>query len=197
MSKIEEITAETPVEEVPSEEVDGEIPEGADVTVFSRGEKKARKLLVKLGLKKVTGINRVVLKRSDDVNFVISKPDVYKAGNSYVVFGLIKVEDYSKILKQAQEMQAQGINPADVSAAGKSQEEIQADLEAAAASGEVNSNEPAPEASEEELVAAGISEEDIKMIKDQAPPSTTNGEILKAFNDNGKDLINTIVALSS
>lgn len=67
-----------------SDEEGGEanIPAGAQVTVHSRNEKKARKAISKLGLKHIEGITRVTLRRPKNILFVISNPDVYKSPNS-------------------------------------------------------------------------------------------------------------------
>ncbi|CAG8764770.1 9222_t:CDS:2, partial [Cetraspora pellucida] len=63
--------------------------------IQSRGEKKARKAMQKLGLKVVPGINRVTIRRPKNILFVVSNPDVYKSANSdcYIVFDSSKVED--------------------------------------------------------------------------------------------------------
>merc|ERR1712192_161271 len=55
----------------------------------SRGEKKARKIMSKLGLKQVAGVSRVTIRKSKNILFVINKPDVYKnpASDTYIVFG--------------------------------------------------------------------------------------------------------------
>merc|ERR1712054_436420 len=52
----------------------------------SRGEKKARKIMSKLGLKQVTGVSRVTIRKSKNILFVINKPDVYKnpASDTYI-----------------------------------------------------------------------------------------------------------------
>merc|ERR1711981_747366 len=42
----------------------------------SRGEKKARKIMSKLGLKQVAGVSRVTIRKSKNILFVINKPDV-------------------------------------------------------------------------------------------------------------------------
>ena len=77
MPALEEPTQETPLEE----------EKGA-----TRGEKKARKAISKLGMKPVSGVVRVTMKKSKNIMFVISNPDVFKsAGNSYIVFGEAKV----------------------------------------------------------------------------------------------------------
>ncbi|CAF3589547.1 unnamed protein product, partial [Rotaria socialis] len=59
----------------------------------SRSEKKARKIMSKLGLKQVPGVNRVTIRKSKNILFVINKPDVYKnpASDTYIVFGEAKV----------------------------------------------------------------------------------------------------------
>ena len=83
MSKIEELPDDTPtnqptVEEAESDSEDSHaghdhgdraetIPTGSSVSVHSRGEKKARKALAKLGLKQITGITRVTLRRPKNV----------------------------------------------------------------------------------------------------------------------------------
>ncbi|KAH6931683.1 hypothetical protein HPB50_026988 [Hyalomma asiaticum] len=58
----------------------------------SRSEKKARKLMSKLGLKQVQGVCRVTIRKSKNILFVITKPDVYKspASDTYIVFGEAK-----------------------------------------------------------------------------------------------------------
>lgn len=81
----------------------------------SRGEKKARKIMSKLGLKPVSdhesclsvsdleclqvqGVSRVTIRKSKNILFVINKPDVYKnpVSDTYIVFGEAKIEDLSQ-----------------------------------------------------------------------------------------------------
>merc|ERR1712072_212626 len=63
----------------------------------NRSEKKSRKAVQKLGIKPVPGIVRVTVKKSKNILFVISTPDVHKSPNSdtYIVFGEAKIEDLS------------------------------------------------------------------------------------------------------
>ena len=80
--------------------------------IQSRSERKARKALLGLGLKKISGITRVTLRRPKNVRsfldvtdraimdfwqllFVIASPDVFKSQNSdtYIVFGEAKVRE--------------------------------------------------------------------------------------------------------
>ncbi|PSS04507.1 Nascent polypeptide-associated complex subunit alpha-like protein [Actinidia chinensis var. chinensis] len=67
----------------------------------SRSEKKSRKAMLKLGMKPVTDVTRVTIKRTKNVLFFISKPDVFKSPNSetYVIFGEAKIEDLSSQLQ--------------------------------------------------------------------------------------------------
>lgn len=64
----------------------------------SRGEKKARKIMSKLGLKQILGVNRATIRKSKNILFVINKPDVYKnpASDTYIIFGEAKIEDLSQ-----------------------------------------------------------------------------------------------------
>merc|ERR550537_975587 len=72
----------------------------------TRSEKKSRKAVQKLGMKPVPGIVRVTVKKSKNILFVISNPDVHKSPSSdtYIVFGEAKIEDLSA---QAQASAAQ------------------------------------------------------------------------------------------
>jgi len=56
-----------------------------------------RKAMQKLGMKPMTGIVRVTIKKSKNILFVISKPDVFKspASDTYIIFGEAKIEDLS------------------------------------------------------------------------------------------------------
>ena len=51
----------------------------------------------KLGMRPVPGIIRVTVKKSKNILFVISKPDVFKspASDTHIIFGEAKIEDLS------------------------------------------------------------------------------------------------------
>lgn len=57
--------------------------------------------MLKLGMKSITGVSRVTVKKSKNILFVISKPDVFKspASDTYVIFGEAKIEDLSSQLQ--------------------------------------------------------------------------------------------------
>ena len=79
---------------------------GGSSSKQSRAEKKARKALLKLGLKQVPGITRVTVKKSKNILFVIAKPEVYKnpSSDTYVVFGEVKVSHCFLIAKMRFEL---------------------------------------------------------------------------------------------
>merc|ERR1719487_2063354 len=75
--------------------VQGETQEQAQHKA-SRGEKKFKKSLTKLGMKQVTGINRVTLKTNKNFVLYIEDPDILKSQeNSYVIFGEAKFLDFT------------------------------------------------------------------------------------------------------
>merc|ERR1711970_548181 len=146
----------------------------------SRGEKKARKIMSKLGLKPVTGVSRVTIRKSKNILFVIQKPDVYKnpASGTYIVFGEAKIEDLSQ---QVQMEAAQKFKNAEVPQA----------TEAAAAG-------PAPildeDEDDEDIDAAGVEEKDVDLVMSQA--NVSRGKAVKALKNNANDIVNAIMELT-
>uniref|UniRef100_A0A452F1L7 NAC-A/B domain-containing protein n=1 Tax=Capra hircus TaxID=9925 RepID=A0A452F1L7_CAPHI len=61
----------------------------------SQREKKAQTSMSKLGLQEVTGVNRVNIWKSNNILFVITKADVYKSLDTYIISGKAKMEDLS------------------------------------------------------------------------------------------------------
>ncbi|XP_076279750.1 nascent polypeptide associated complex protein alpha subunit isoform X1 [Lasioglossum baleicum] len=146
----------------------------------SRGEKKARKLMSKLGLKPVQGVNRVTIRKSKNILFVINKPDVLKnpASDTYIVFGEAKIEDLSQ---QAQ-----------VAAAEKFKEPPV--IPATEAGGSTTVVAPIQEESEEEVDETGVEEKDIDLVVCQA--NVSRGKAIKALKTNDNDIVNAIMALT-
>merc|ERR1712128_47466 len=146
----------------------------------SRGEKKARKIMSKLGLKQVTGVSRVTIRKSKNILFVINKPDVYKnpASDTYIVFGEAKIED---LTQQAQMEAAQKFKAAEVPQP--------TEMGASGTTG------PAaiPEEDEDEGDApdeAGVEDKDIELVMSQANVSRTKA--VKALKNNTNDIVNAI-----
>merc|ERR1712151_493936 len=89
-----QITEEKEIVENKAEEND---TENSGAHKASRGEKKFKKSLVKMGLKEVSGINRVTLKTSKNFVLYIEDPDILKSSdNAYVIFGECKMFDYGQ-----------------------------------------------------------------------------------------------------
>ncbi|KAI3982355.1 hypothetical protein MKX01_037888 [Papaver californicum] len=107
-------------------------PDGSGRSKQSRSEKKSRKAMLKLGMKPIPGVSRVTIKKSKNILFVISKPDVFKSPTSdtYVIFGEAKIEDLSSQLQTqaAEQFKApdlsQVISKPETSAAAQDDEEV-------------------------------------------------------------------------
>ena len=143
----------------------------------------------KLGLKQVTGVTRVTMRKSKNIIFVISKPDVYKspASDTYIVFGEAKVEDLSH---QAQMASASDKFKLSQAAAAAGQEAAASEAAAAAAA-----KKPATIAEEdeddEEVDATGVEEKDIEIVVQQA--NVSRKRAIKALKKNNMDIVNAIM----
>jgi nascent polypeptide-associated complex subunit alpha len=162
------------------EDSDDEIPaleeaqDGIDAEAgkHNRSEKKARKAMQKLGLKPVSGIIRVTIKKNKSVLFVISKPDVYKssAAETYVVFGEAKIEDLNA---QAQALASQQFKAPEAEA-----------VEAA----------DAVEEDDEDVDETGIDAKDIQLVMSQA--GVSKAKAVSALRSNDNDIVNAIMELT-
>ncbi|KAK7865380.1 hypothetical protein R5R35_001867 [Gryllus longicercus] len=147
----------------------------------SRGEKKARKIMSKLGLKPVQGVSRVTIRKSKNILFVINKPDVYKnpASDTYIVFGEAKIEDLSQ---QAQVAAAEKFKAPEVSPAAEQ-------------GGGTAVVAPIQEESEEEEVDdSGVEEKDVELVMSQA--NVSRAKAIKALKNNQNDIVNAIMELT-
>lgn len=165
--------------------------EGGGPSKQSRSEKKARKAMSKLGLKPQSGINRVTMRKSKNIIFVISKPDVYKspASDTYIVFGEAKVED---LAQQAQLAAADKFKNLNQNAA------VGAEAQAAAAAAAAGAQKPETIAEEEdddeEVDATGVEEKDIEIVVTQS--NVSRKKAIKALKNNNNDIINAIMELT-
>jgi nascent polypeptide-associated complex subunit alpha len=131
----------------------------------------------KLGMKQVTGIVRVTIKKAKNILFVISKPDVFKstAAETYVIFGEAKIEDMNS---QAQAAAAKQFNP-----------EAAAKPAAAAAA-------PAAAAAEDDnevVDETGLDPDEINTIMSQA--SCSRAKAAKALRKH-KNIVDAILELT-
>lgn len=146
----------------------------------SRSEKKARKAIQRLGLKQVSGVTRVTIRKTKNILFVIKKPDVYKShtGDTYIVFGEAKIEDLSQ---QAQ-----------VQAAEKFKEPPEP-VNTAVSDAKVEAAE-AEESDDEEVDETGVEEKDIELVIQQS--NVSRKKAIKALKKNDNDIVNAIMELT-
>jgi nascent polypeptide-associated complex subunit alpha len=152
----------------------------------SRGEKKARKIMSKLGLRQVAGVARVTIRKSKNILFVIAKPDVYKnpASDTYIVFGEAKIEDLSQNaqMEAASKFTAAADPPQPTDTLGQ---------------GTVTSPPaaiPEDDEDDEEVDATGVEAKDIELVMSQA--NVSRSKAIKALKNNTNDIVNAIMELT-
>merc|ERR1712000_294904 len=175
-TKVEEVVDEVKIEEV-EEEPQAAAQEEAGHRQ-SKSEKKARKQIQKLGLRQITDITRVTIKKSKNVIFAISNPDVFKSPSSetYVIFGEVKVDDFGQ----------------------------QTGLQQAAASLDTDADDDDIPALEEETPAATVEEvpaaegefpeQDIELIMKQG--EATREQAIDALQKSNGDVVNALMELT-
>lgn len=149
-------------------------------TLQSRGEQKARKAILGLGLKPVEGVTRVTFTRGQANVYAIANPEVFKSVNSdtHIVFGEMQAEDMAaKQAAFAQQMAAET----------EGQEgEAPALVEGEAAA--------AAEDDDEEVDATGVEDKDIELVVTQA--NVSRNKAIKALKNNENDVVNAIMELT-
>ena len=142
----------------------------------TRGEKKARKAISKLGMKVISGVERVTMKKSKNMLFVIPNADVYKSPNSdtYIIFGEAKVED---LAQKAAAMQAAQAN------ANRNDANLRAAQSAMLAS-----------ADDDAVDESGVDPKDIELVCSQA--GCSRSAAVKALKNNDNDIVNAIMELT-
>ena len=165
----------------------------AEQAIHNRAEKKSRKAMQKLGMRPIPGVVRMSVKKSNQVLFVITNPDVFKSpsADTYVIFGEAKTEDSGQMqaaaaqAAQAQQMAQQAGDP---SKKDKAQPAGMSEAAAAAAS---------PKVVEEEAPAEveGVESKDIELVMSQA--GCSRAKAIKALQENDCDLVNAIMSLTT
>lgn len=147
----------------------------------SRGEKKARKIMSKLGLKPVQGVNRVTIRKSKNILFVINNPDVYKNPHSdtYIIFGEAKIEDLSQQAHMAAAEKFKGPEPS---------------VGTVDLSGSSATVAPIAEEDEEEVDDVGVDDKDIELVMSQA--NVPRAKAIRALKNNTNDIVNAIMELT-
>jgi nascent polypeptide-associated complex subunit alpha len=130
----------------------------------------------KLGLKPVPGVNRVTIKKSKNILFVIAQPEVFKSPTSdtYVIFGEAKVEDLS------------------AAATTKAAEQFRAPEAAPAAAPAAVAASPV----EEEGVVSeeGVNDKDVDLVIAQI--GCSRAKAITALKNNDNDIVNAIMELT-
>ncbi|KAF9596240.1 hypothetical protein IFM89_008403 [Coptis chinensis] len=155
------------------DDAEGQLADGSRSNKQSRSEKKSRKAMLKLGMKSIPGVSRVTVKKSKNILFVISKPDVFKSPTSdtYVIFGEAKIEDLSSQLQTQAAEQFKAPDLSNVISKPESSAIAQDD---------------------EDVDETGVEPKDIELVMTQAGVSrskavkaltTANGDIVSAIMD--------------
>ncbi|KAI4332887.1 hypothetical protein L6164_017761 [Bauhinia variegata] len=142
----------------------------------SRSEKKSRKAMLKLGMKPIPGVSRVTVKKSKNILFVISKPDVFKspASDTYVIFGEAKIEDLSS---QLQSQAAEQFKAPDLSHVVSKPESSSAAQD------------------DEDVDETGVEPKDIELVMTQA--SVSRAKAVKALKAADNDIVTAIMDLTN
>mmetsp|Transcript_29857 Transcript_29857/g.48195 ORF Transcript_29857/g.48195 Transcript_29857/m.48195 type:complete len:203 (-) Transcript_29857:185-793(-) len=169
--------------ELETAEGDGGDAEGDKGSKQSKSEKKSRKAMQKLGMKPVSDIMRVTIKKSKNILFVIVKPDVYKspASDTYIIFGEAKIEDLSA---QAQSAAAEQFKAPDVTKPAPSGIEHVSEAK----------KEPKLEEVDEAVDESGVEPKDIELVMQQA--GVSRAKAVKALKANEGDIVNAIMDLT-
>jgi nascent polypeptide-associated complex subunit alpha len=131
--------------------------------------------MAKLGMRPVAGINRVTIRKSKNILFVIAQPDVFKSNTTetYIIFGEAKVEDLSASAQQ------------------KAAEQFRVPEGGAAAA----SAAPAAAAEEEgEVDEEGVDAKDVDLVIAQI--GCSRAKAITALKNNDNDVVNAIMELT-
>ncbi|XP_009804196.1 nascent polypeptide-associated complex subunit alpha-like protein [Nicotiana tabacum] len=153
-----------------------DLGDGSGRSKQSRSEKKSRKAMLKLGMKPIPGVSRVTVKKSKNILFVISKPDVFKSPNSdtYVIFGEAKIEDLSSQLQTQAAEQFKAPNLSNV----------------------ISKPEPSTVAQDDEDVdETGVEPKDIELVMTQA--GVSRAKAVKALKAADGDIVSAIMELTN
>ncbi|XP_058232469.1 uncharacterized protein nacad isoform X2 [Hemibagrus wyckioides] len=154
--------------------------ESVSKTKQSRSEKKARKAMSKLGLKQIHGVTRITIRKSKNILFVITRPDVFKspASDIYIVFGEAKIEDLSQQVHKA------------------AAEKFKVPLDPSPVTPDIMPNLTIKEESEEEeeVDESGLEQRDIELVMAQA--NVARAKAVRALRHNKNDIVNAIMELT-
>jgi len=158
--------------------------ESEDETVPGRGklgraEKKARKAMLKLGMKAVPGVDRVTIRKNKNTVFTIATPDVFKspAADTYVIFGEAKIEDMQAMMQKEAALQM---------AKAQAQAATESKAEASGTAEEAEDDEQVDE--------TGLDPKDVDLIISQA--GVSRAKAVRALRKTDGDLVSAIMELT-
>ncbi|KAL1204774.1 Nascent polypeptide-associated complex subunit alpha-like protein 1 [Cardamine amara subsp. amara] len=160
------------------DEAEGQDGEAGSKSKQSRSEKKSRKAMLKLGMKPITGVSRVTVKKSKNILFVISKPDVFKspASDTYVIFGEAKIEDLSSQIQSQAAEQFKAPDLSNVISKGES-------------------SSAAVVQDDEEVDEEGVEPKDIELVMTQA--GVSRARAVKSLRATDGDIVSAIMELTT
>ncbi|XP_057969923.1 nascent polypeptide-associated complex subunit alpha-like protein 1 [Malania oleifera] len=158
------------------DDVEGQEGDASGRSKQSRSEKKSRKAMLKLGMKPIPGVSRVTVKKSKNILFVISKPDVFKspASDTYIVFGEAKIEDLSSQLQTQAAEQFKAPNLSQVISKPES---------------------PVIAQDDEDVDETGVEPKDIELVMTQA--GVSRSKAVKALKAADGDIVSAIMELTN
>ncbi|PFH35960.1 NAC domain-containing protein [Besnoitia besnoiti] len=151
----------------------------------SRNEKKARKAVLRHGMKHMPGVVRVLIRKSKHIVFVVPKPDVYKslASDTYVIFGEAKIEDLNSQAHSAAAQRFTQAANAPFAFNGP---------EGAATSADAAAKKEEAEAPVDET---GVDPKDVDLVMSQVDCS--RAKAIAALKANNNDIVEAIMELTS
>jgi len=146
---------------------------------LNRNERKNKKMMRKLGMKRVLGITRATFKTTTQGIFYIENPDVYRqrvGHQSIVIFG--------QTYRQDSDDDASTVASHKLKSVEKAVEEF-----------DISNIAAVEEYSEGEMCEDGLKQDDIEVVISQA--LCTRNEAVVALRENNGDLVNAIMELTT
>ncbi|KAK5584313.1 hypothetical protein RB653_005921 [Dictyostelium firmibasis] len=155
-----------------------------DVKKVTKGEKKTREAMKKLGLSPVNDIFRVTIKQKEGVLVVVAEPEVYASpsGETYVVFGDHTFDDIASRLQRA----APKANVDDI---------VKAAMPAPTAVKETEESEEIVAQAVDNFDYQGVSPKDVEVVMKETKASRE--KVVETLKKNNNDLVSAVLDLTT
>merc|ERR1719247_2013013 len=155
---------------------------------INKNEKKARKILNKVGLIGCSSVNRVTIKKSKDILFVFQIPDVYKIPDSdtYIIYGEARIEDVNTPNHADAVRKLNQLN--------QKKEKVNSESLDSLKKNRVNSEPEIEKEMQEEIDISGLDPNDIQMVIDQS--GCTKLKAIEALKEADGDIVNAIMDMT-